>query len=252
MELKQIKIDRWKERGNVLFLILIAVALFAALSYAVTQSTRSGGGDASGETALIGSAQITQYPASVRTSLVRMIIGGSDVRQLQFNAPADFGNCTQDGAGLNSLCVFHPDGGGATFVESPPDIMATGANGTWSINGENEINLVGTSTAGDTVGDATADVIAFLSDITSTICQKINDELGITGNIPTETGIVFSSATMVSNAAGPAGEASDFTETGATIGSPTGTDVASLDGQPFGCFQQPAGTYHYYHVLIER
>jgi len=25
-----------------------------------------------------------------------------------------------------------------------------------------------------------------------------------------------------------------------------------LDGQPFGCFQQPAGTYIYYHVLIER
>ena len=69
--------NRDSERGNVLFLILIAVALFAALSYAVTQSSRSGGGDAGKETNLVNSAQLTQYPAGIRTAIVRMIVGGT-------------------------------------------------------------------------------------------------------------------------------------------------------------------------------
>src|SRR5690606_2698113 len=95
MELKGQNMRREAESGNVLFLILIAVALFAALSYAVTQSTRSGGGDASGETNLISSAQVTQYPASVRTSLVRMIIGGKSIdTPITFNTPSDFGTLT--------------------------------------------------------------------------------------------------------------------------------------------------------------
>ena len=79
MTTTMIENKRSGERGNVLFLILIAVALFAALSYAVTQSTRSGSGDASGETNLISSAQLTQYPAGIRTSIVRMIIAGAQV-----------------------------------------------------------------------------------------------------------------------------------------------------------------------------
>lgn len=99
--------NRETERGNVLFLILIAVALFAALSYAVTQSTRSGSGDASGETNLINSAQLAQYPAGVRTSVVRMVIGGISVDQLVFDGPTNFGVISD-----LRYAVFHPQGGG--------------------------------------------------------------------------------------------------------------------------------------------
>ena len=75
------------ERGNVLFLILIAVALFAALSYAVTQSSRSGGGDATDETNAVNAASITQYPTGVRTAILRMTIDGTDVTTIEFNDP---------------------------------------------------------------------------------------------------------------------------------------------------------------------
>src|SRR5690348_16442752 len=87
--------NRQSESGNVLFLILIAVALFAALSYAVTQSSRSGSGEATSEKSLISGAQITQYPAGVRTDIIRMVIDNNiSIDQLEFNGPSDFGTLT--------------------------------------------------------------------------------------------------------------------------------------------------------------
>ena len=88
-----------QEQGNALFLILIAVVLFAALSYAVTQSGRSGG-DANKEQTILNAAQWMQHGAMVRATVQRMVLTGT--------APANIGlNCT---TGEN--CVFAPEGGG--------------------------------------------------------------------------------------------------------------------------------------------
>ena len=243
--------DRQSESGNVLFLILIAVALFAALSYAVTSSSRSGGGDANDETNLISSSTITQYPASVRTAMIRMQVSdGVSTNEFEFNSPAgtggvaDYTDCT---AGFG-FCVFHPDGGGATFVPGSADVMAGGTQTDWIFSSANEIEDVGRSSGTNNNAAAnTAEIIAFLVGINQGVCQRINDQLGIAG-IPTETGIDFTFANSMVNTDGSSPPGIQASGTGGTIGS----DVAALDGQAFGCFQQPAGTYIYYHVLIEQ
>ena len=243
---KEIK-NRNSEKGNVLFLILIAVALFAALSYAVTQSTRTGGGGSDGETALISSAQLTQYPASIRTSVVRMILGGVDVGDLEFNAPSQYTDCT---AGFE-YCVFHPTGGGATYASAPTNMMAaSGGNttGKWVYNADNQIDLLGISTGDDTPIVSTADLIAFLPGITDTLCSRINDELGLPTAAPTETGIEFTTE-MVNDGSAPA--ICDSCNAGQTIGTGGGGADNTLDAQPYGCFNQ-GGTNVYFHVLVER
>lgn len=60
--------------GNVLFLILIAVALFAALSYAITSSTRGGGKGTNDENARLGAAAISQYVVLLRTEVRRLMM----------------------------------------------------------------------------------------------------------------------------------------------------------------------------------
>ncbi len=232
------------EEGNVLFLILIAVVLFAALSYAVTQSSRSGSGDAGSETNLVNSAQLTQYPASIRTAIVRMIVGGTPVSALNFNPPADFANLESVSVG-----VFHPQAGGGTYALAPNNLMAAGTSGTWHFNASMEIPQIGTAGADGN------DLIAFLPGITLALCSKINGELGLPTTPPVlATDVSGDYLDDMVDPDGAAGSAAPF---------PTATDVTDIDdgsgtfdGKPFGCFRNgptaSPGDYVYYHVLVER
>lgn len=226
--------ERRSERGNVLFLILIAVALFAALSYAVTQSTRSGGGDASKETNLVNAAGITQYPASIKTAITRMIITNSVTpEELLFDTPSTFSSLATDADKANA--VFYPTGGGASYVEAPASVMESKTLGTWHFNGENQVVNIGEPGA---LSASTADVIAFLPGVKKAVCDSIHTKLGIPLVYDTLTGI---------------DEASDMDYADPEIDAGGGTITSTeLDGQPQGCFQQPADNYIYYHVVVER
>lgn len=68
-----------KENGNVLFLILIAVALFAALSYAITQSGR-GGGDTSNDKLKLDVSRFLQQSVMVKTEILRRNIFGKTIQ----------------------------------------------------------------------------------------------------------------------------------------------------------------------------
>lgn len=233
--------EREGERGNVLFLILIAVALFAALSYAVTQSTRSGGGDASRETTVVNASQITQYPAAIKTAITRMMLTNSVAADdLKFDAPP-FTSLTT--ATLQSQGVFYPGstsggGGGAPYVQAPSSVMLSNTPGTWYYNGENQVKDIGTYSA--TTSASNADVIAFLPGVTLAVCQSIHQRLGISTTIPDLNAAALITANSM-DASDPNIDAG-----GAII------SHATLDGQPQGCFQKPTGTYIYYHVLLER
>jgi hypothetical protein len=233
------------ESGNVLFLILIAVALFAALSYAVTQSSRSGGGDAGKETNLLNSAQITQYPAAIRTSVLRMVIGGTDVGTLQFNAPSDF---SLSGF-VPTKGVFHPTGGGATYTLPPAD-MITGTNdwdGKWHFNSQFSVPQLGID------GTGGADLIAFLPGVTDSICSRINIQLGVGGATGTPPVLTADEHTEYMKNIQVDASSIDGVTQSAFVTTAVVTLPTALTGQPFGCFANPTTVENvYYHVLVER
>lgn len=247
------------EDGNVLFLILIAVALFAALSYAVTQSSRSSGSGAQDSTSLIQSSQITQYPSSVKTSVLRMqVSNGIRAEELAFNPPSDFSSLSSN----PTYAVFHPDGGGATYKHK----VTVGQNevGPWRyLYTEIENIGDGDGTINNGPGD---EIIAILPNIPKAICEKLNDNFNLKkpDNADITLGSDYSSAVSsspktISDTNGD-GQVDSPTSSAITEVIGKSGNTPELTGQAFGCFQNSGGTswntggteYAYYHVIVER
>ena len=108
-----------QQRGNALFLILIAVALFAALAYAVTVSDRDKGG-ISKEKMILSASRMTQFMAIVHAKVELMTTGGLPLNQIKVNNDL---TVSTNGALLTPAMgtpadptpyLFHPKGGGIT------------------------------------------------------------------------------------------------------------------------------------------
>lgn len=101
---------RHTQKGNILFLILLAVVLFAALSYAVTSSMRGGGQDGmSEEAARAAAAQLINAAALVENTVMRMGLS-MPYQNIQYWTG------TNTGCASNACRVFHPDGGGLSPI----------------------------------------------------------------------------------------------------------------------------------------
>ena len=222
------------QSGNVLFLILIAVVLFAALSYAVTQSSQIGAGGTDDESGKINAGQISQFPNFVRAQVLRMMVNRIEVADLEFNPPSEFGSLSSLEVG-----VFHPQFG-TSYVTAPPELMASETQGQWYFNMNFELNNIGTSSGGIASGN---DLVAFLPGIKANLCQRVNELFGLF-TIPTvnDTSYYDEAIENMNNTYTiPVGET--------IIGA---ANLTELNGEPFGCYHETVNDeYVYYFSIFE-
>lgn len=234
------------ERGNILFLILLAVVLFAALSYAVTQSTQGGGKNASNEKDDARAAELLNYFSSLDVGVQRMLLtGGVKDYQLSFyyQTPhkyvyggTDNQNCT------STAChVFDPAGGGVIGKDLD--------NYTRGQLTEPE-RIFYTSVPG--AGTSLPDIVIGVSGVTPGICRAINRTIGVNDIIYTINNTAIEvSGTMMYQFATPLGPIPDTTTPLTTLSIDVGNKGTFCGCNGVGC---DTGTFRpiVYHVILAR
>jgi hypothetical protein len=177
-----------KEDGNALFLILIAVTLFAGLSYAITRSGR-GGGTIERENALIGAAEISDFFGAVNHAVARLRVITCADTQITFensvyegggSGPYSSGLLLPPGSNPNSptdkSChVFDVAGGGIV-----PKIIkgGDGAGTDWSKSGHPW--FVSEPMPG--IGSTASDLVMIMPHVSIDVCRAYNKAVGVGGS----------------------------------------------------------------------
>ena len=226
------------EKGSVLVIILVAVALFAALSFVVSNMMR-GNANIGRERSGIYASEILTYARSLKEAVQMMrISNGCEDEDISFennivsgyeHSPVATDNCK----------IFNANGGGLSYIR--PNIEANGGL-DWIFTGDNDGYDIGTQCN----FASCADLIAVLPEVSLEICTEINKRLNISAanNYMTQEDDNFSVVKF-----------QDSYSYNARLEDSAG--FASLDGEYSGCFEgngspQSADTYYFYQVLLAR
>jgi|GEM_PF-1245348 len=152
------------QRGHAMWLMLVAVVLFGGLSYVVSQSGKSASDE---EKVLMAAAQVTQFPAAIRTAVARLRAAGVALQDIDFNEQ-----------GTLPTSIFY-SGGGAIAYQKPPSDMGTAANWRFKLAQPDNTGWFVGGMGSD--GPEGKDVFAYLVNVPIVLCQEINRAMGLPG-----------------------------------------------------------------------
>ena len=210
-------------------MILIAVALFGALSYTVAQMIRTGDPNSIGnQQASIYADEVLAMARQFREAVQTVRISNGCVDEdisFENSVVAGYTN------GTNTRCqIFNASGGGLSFIAPSADVSSS----NWTFS-PNSILDIGSS-------EAELIVVLPLNLTAMKICAALNDKLSVANVADAPPVENFSFGTLFT------GNYAGGTGAGAIIGNQS----ANFVGKPSGCAQDSTGAPHFYQTLIAR
>jgi len=232
------------ERGNILFLILLAVILFAALSYAVTQSLQGGGKDSSNETLSATASILIQHGDNVSVAVKRMmLVNNCADNQISCDAPGLNNGYTNPNTPADKCKIFHPDGGGVPYL-TPPTVVG----GEYLYSGTGNMSTGVQPYAHCSSGNTSCpDLVMRSGPLSKPLCLTLNarHDVRTTNGQP----LVDGDSSGVSKFTGSFARSEGIEAADPVTGEAGGIGEKVPPGL---CMERPTGTYYYYHVLLAR
>lgn len=226
------------QSGNVFFIILIGIVMFAALMFTFSRGVRQSTEGMSGREAELAASDIVTYGQKVQRGVDRILARGISEADLSFANDVDLNYVNPDCSGNNACLVFHPEGGAVKWQNPPNNVNYTSAS---YFIGPNRVSSADGTTKD--VGTNARDLVIMLP-VDAAVCDAVNAITskqtvwanGSTANISTE---------FIGNYDAAAG---------------TGISKANDAIQPTtGCFchgtlpcDPSTEQLYYYHVLLAR
>lgn len=251
MKARPNNMKRSGESGNVFFIIMLGVVLFAALMFTFSRSARQGGENIGEKQAELAATSILAYAQSVERAVDRIRRAGFSEADVSFENASVGGYVNNNCLGNDECKVFKPAGGSISYMPPPtewldPNESGSLAFGPWVFSGN--VCVIDIPTVnGDTICHANGiddeDLVLFLPYVRKEVCLRINEKLGIpnTGNVPPLDGGTAVHPTF-----------SKFTGSFAA-GYSHGIAGSAINGRYTGCvYNNFTNDYHFHHVLIAR
>lgn len=250
-----------KESGNILVLILVAIALLAALSMMFLRTSQSTSDTAEYERASVVASEILRYAAGIENAVRQLRLRGCGENQISFWHDSDengIENSSDDyynsGAPTDHSChIFEPEGAGIEF-QSPKanwinnDLSASEGFGTIQFTRNMAIRDIGKNS-----NHTGMDLILWIPYLNQDICAQINrrnkefdTSAGLTP--PYDAPMVYRKYTGSFSGSRKLNLTPDPGNKGLKIG--CGEDLDN--GEIEGTLVNNGGTYSFYQVLLAR
>lgn len=163
------------QRGNAMIYILVGIFLFAALAYTFVKSGKSGQGKLTNKQADVAAAEILGYAGTVSKSVDRLRQKGCSEQQISFENSLDALHTNPSAPSSHECDVFNPAGAALNPAQAQTGwfVGTLGAYNFFYTSGD---AIKGSGT--DCAAKSCADINLTLKDISKTLCDSLNKQLG--------------------------------------------------------------------------
>ena len=233
-----------QQRGSALIYVLIAIVLFAALSFSLGRQTDSNEASAlSDEKVELYATQIISTASQIKSTIDQMLFSGADASELDFQYPPN-------DTGTLIYKVYHPHGGGLNRPNLPSEVIASTSTNPvpgWYLGRFNNVDwtpLAAGNTAG--VGGAEApyeEIILTAYGINAAVCANINEKITGSPSIPVMTNSIKN--VMIDEAF--------HTGTNVELTTGTGNICVQCENMSSLCVENAAqDTYAFYTIIADQ